>query len=253
MEQLTDGSVTQISGRVGVIGDLIESRGAPVRSALQNQLEQALELANGLVPAVDTLVVTIGDEFQGLYRTVDEALAATLIIQLALGYESVRIGIGTGSLSFYSRARVPFGQDGPVWWAARAAIANVHSMSERRRAAFMTARPPRGRTVVEHEPDSLGWRQLQFAGMDDDLPPERPDVFYDKPAMVNSLLLYRDAALARLDERDRAIGLGLILGRTQQQIGAEVGISQPAVSQRVSRSGLDLVVAGFDVLSGVLR
>jgi hypothetical protein len=56
-------------------------------------------------------------------------------------------------------------------------------------------------------------------------------------AVPNGLLLIRDHVIARMKARERRIAAGLLMGRTQVDLGAEEGIGQSAVSQSAHRSG----------------
>ena len=245
--------------RVGVIGDLVASRAAPLRRELQRDLEDALRTANELVTSVDELTVTIGDEFQGLYNTIDEAVAACLVVQLKLGHESVRFGIGSGTLSVYDRLRVPYSQDGPVWWAAREAINELERRTSPIRTVFVDSRSSssvRGRSFGRSRlPTSEGrtyWEQLQLPGLDDGARPPRKTIYFDMNSLINALLIARDGLVARLDEKDRAIALGLIRGRTQAAMGEELKMSQSAVSQRIARAGTEALVESFRMLGGAV-
>ena len=54
---------------------------------------------------------------------------------------------------------------------------------------------------------------------------------------INAYLLCRDALLARMDEKDARIVLGLLRGENQTSIAKALGITQSAVAQRLSRNG----------------
>lgn len=238
---------------VGVIGDLVASRQALDRRELQDRLTNSLERANSHIRSIDPLTVTVGDEFQGLYSTVNAALAATLVVQLMLGHKNVRFGIGAGPLLLYDRNRSPYHQDGPVWWAARAAIDQLNDKDHHIRTAYVNylsmpkRRPPSGRKSTASV-NGVRWEQLQLPTLEDNLPPLKPQYALEADSLISSLLLDRDALLAHFDERDLVISLRLIDGWTQQAIGDELRMSQPAVSQRISRSGADVLVESFRML-----
>ena len=60
---------------------------------------------------------------------------------------------------------------------------------------------------------------------------------------INAALQCRDHLLGSLDDRSRRILGGLMSGETQVEIAAAEGISPSAVSQRVRRDGLGVLVA----------
>ena len=60
-----------------MISDLVGARRTPDRAALQDALAGALAAVNAhLDSAVQPLEATVGDEFQGVYATVQEAALA---------------------------------------------------------------------------------------------------------------------------------------------------------------------------------
>lgn len=205
-----------------VIGDVVASRRAPRRDLLQEELGSALELANELVAPVQPLQITIGDEFQGLYRSTAEALQAALVVRFAMiGTAAIRFGIGSGELYVVDPERVPFGQDGPAWWAARQAISSVKDRRRSREAPGLATAYVDGDTLVEQVSDPA-------AAVRQDL--------------VNGILVARDALIARMDDRDARIALGLLTGRRQEEIATVEGVSQSAISQRVVGAGIAAVL-----------
>src|SRR5262245_40012740 len=85
---------------VALIGDVVESRTRRDRQALHDEVEAALEAATAFVPALDPPVVTVGDEFQGVYATLGDALAASFRIRAALHPRAdVRFGLGRGAVT----------------------------------------------------------------------------------------------------------------------------------------------------------
>ena len=130
---------TSSSRRATLIGDVVASRRSPNRSALHRAVTGALTQATD--DAVDAPALTVGDEFQGSYRTVGAAITAALAIRLALAADhdpgvDVRFGIGWGGVTMLDE-RI---QDGPGWWSAREAIVASSSVA----TAMM--RPRRART-----------------------------------------------------------------------------------------------------------
>jgi hypothetical protein len=220
----------RVDSYAALIGDVVSSRRHPHRRALAARIDEALEAANGRIPALQPLVPTVGDEFQGLYGEVRSAIDASLVARLALlGEVDVRFGIGWGELTAYDPARVPLGQDGPAWWSARAAVESVKRVMREREV-------PRGlRTWFVHRSRLEGAvpSAPSVGGPAPD--PHRPA----PPPMdvVNAYLLCRDELVSRMDGRDARILLAILEGATQSEVAAREGISQSAVSQRLVRSG----------------
>ena len=54
---------------VALIGDIVASKQAPDRAALQKRLVTVLRAVNEAVPSIQPLEPTLGDEFQAVYET----------------------------------------------------------------------------------------------------------------------------------------------------------------------------------------
>lgn len=191
-----------------VIGDLVASRSAGGRAGLQTRVAEILDRVNQEVAAIQPLAQTVGDEFQGLFGTLSDAIEATLRVRLLLRETTdVRFGIGWGSLEVFDPKSLPFQQDGPAWWAARDALDAVAEAQRGREA-------PRGwRTAIAGE--ELG----------------------EGVHVMNAFLICRDEIMAGLDERDARIMAGLLEGLTQAELAAREGVTQSAVAQRITRNG----------------
>ena len=209
---------------VTLIGDLVGSRRVADRPAVQDALVGALEHVNREVPAVQPLEPTIGDEFQGAYDELADAVRASLLIRLRLlPMADSRYGLGRGAVTVFSQGRVSLSQDGPGWWAARDAIEHVQAREGRRASA-------RGSRTwfVDRDPDPLA-----------------------APA-VNAFLLCRDESVSLMGERAQRLLLGWLTGRTQSELAESEGISQSAVSQALGRSGAYALRDAENALRGVL-
>jgi hypothetical protein len=188
---------------VALIGDLVGSRKADDRAALNEVLTDAIGQINAAFAPVTPLRITVGDEYQGAFATLGAALRATLRLRLALHPYDVRHGLARGEVQVLSDE--PRVEDGPAWWAARTSIEAAAEAA--RHAASRTVR-----TVVGGEP------------------------------AVNAALVLRDELVARMDDRDVSVLSGMIAGMTQDEIALRLGISASAVSQRTRRSGLAAVL-----------
>lgn len=204
---------------VVVIGDLVGSRRAADRTALHERVASCLASVNEEFGA--DLRMTVGDEYQGAFPSVGGALRATLALRLALlPAADVRHGIGLGpveTLDVITRI-----EDGPGWWAARAAIGTVETAQARPATRSL-------RTAYRRAPGQRG--------------PE--------PALIDAALLGRDELVGRLSERGLSVLRGLLEGRTQREIAAAEGVSTSAVSQRVRHDGLGVVIAMDELMGGV--
>ena len=200
------------SPRYAVIGDLVGSRDQPSRAWAQEQFLAALEVVNAMLPALQPLEPTIGDELQGVYEDVHHALSATLLVRLALP-ESMdcRFGIGVGEVEIVGTSNYGLTQDGQAWWSARAAIDTAKA--KRRRL-------PGLRTWIVREGS-------------------------DRGDIVNSYLLVRDELVSGFDGRQRRIALAEFQGKSLSQIAVDEGISTSAVSQR-HRAGVSVLLESLN-------
>ena len=199
------------ASKATVIGDVVRSRQAQDRSALHRRLDRALRDAS--------FAFTVGDEFQGSYPTVGDAIDAALRVRLevAPGID-IRFGIGWGDVTVLDeQARI---QDGPGWWAAREAIEQTAAAQRQPGLALV-------RTT------------FRSSGKRDDVD------------AINAALMCRDHLLGSLDDRSLRILQGLMDKQPKKDIAQAEGISPSAVSQRAGRDGLDLIVLASEHLRSI--
>ena len=191
-----------------VIGDLVGSRVAPDRSALQHALGEALEAVNRSIAPRQAFEPTVGDEYQGACLTLADAARASLLVRLALlPAGDTRCGLGHGAVTVHDESRRPLLQDGPGWWSARAAIESLGVGRAHRRTAF-----------------------------------DGPDA-----GSVNAFLLCRDQLVDRLNDRGLRILRLALLGHPQKEIAEIEQITRSAVSQQFSR-GVGAIVDAHTLL-----
>lgn len=206
---------------VTVIGDLVGSRRSVDRAAIHARFEQAVAAVNADFEPPVPLRIGTGDEFQGIFSTLGDAIAATLRLRMALLPEvDVRQGIGWGRVLVL--AEEPRVEDGPGWWAARSAI-----------------------TIAEGYERKAPLRAVRTAYVAD---AEQPG---PEPALVNAALLTRDQIVSGLSERSMSVLDGLLRGRRQQEIADELGISPSAVSQRIRADGLGVLLEADEQVRGL--
>jgi hypothetical protein len=199
------------TSRVALIGDIVESRRSRDRQALHDRLDDILARVNAEGPVVDPLVITLGDEFQGVYGTLGDALRAAFRIRLLLHPVDVRFGIGRGSVTVLDRQRGI--HDGPAYWNARDAIEQA-----------------------KHRATRAQTRTARTAYVSPDDPPGHADA-------VQAALDCLDLMIGSMSETSRSILGGLMAGRTQQSIADDLDISPSAVSQQVRGHGLGVALS----------
>lgn len=195
-----------------LIGDLVASRTHVDRGRLQATARETLAWANEQLRPVQALEMTLGDEFQGTFATPADVVEASLFLRLALlthtwGADS-RYGLGWGEIQVFNPSRSPVSQDGPGWWAARGAIERVKEQASRSSGSYV-------RTFFASQPRAKD----PWAGA------------------MDAFLLMRDATVDRMSPRQHRLMLGLINGRTQDDLAKQESITQGAISQALRRSG----------------
>lgn len=203
----------------------MSSRRSTDRSGLHARLSDALAAVNSTLAPTTPLRITVGDEYQGTFATLEAAVRAAwwLRVQL-LPVCDLRQGLGHGEVRVLQEQ--PRVEDGPGWWSARDAVHAVELAQERpgsawRRTAFRTSTPDAG-----SDPGPVAhW--------------------------VEAVLVLGDSAVGGLSDRSLSVLRGLLEERTQREIAAELGISPSAVSQRVRADGLGALLAAVDLMKDV--
>lgn len=201
---------------VAVIVDIVRSRELADRQGAQEAIQQAFGAAHEATRAIEPLWATVGDEFQAVYSDVGPALRATTLARLLLpvGVEC-RFGLGLGDVLEVATGPAGPIQDGSAWWFAREAVEEAHRR------------------------ESQGAPYLRSWFVSDD---PRTD------AVTNAYLLLRDHAMTDMKPRERRLTAGVLLGRSQAELGKAEGITQSAVSQNLRRSGGAALLAGYQLL-----
>ncbi|PUA79034.1 SatD family protein [Nocardioides currus] len=212
-----------------LIGDLIGSRVSADRRALHARFQQAIDDVNERFAPPTPARITVGDEYQAVFASLGDALAASLLVRIALRPDGdIRHGLGRGEVQVLDAS--PRVEDGPGWWAARAGIERVEAAEGR--AASRTLRTayvagPAGEDEAGTGPGT------------------------DTEALVNATLLLRDELVTGLSDRSLSVLRGLLDDETQRDLAERLGISPSAVSQRVRADGLGTIVAAHDLMKEI--
>lgn len=214
--------------RYAVIADIVGSRTLTNRADAQRIFEAALERASEGLALLQAPYPTVGDEFQAVAYTLEDALLLTLRAQLLLPPQlQLRFGIGAGRIEEFASgvhrqapargrgAESAALQDGSAWWAARAAINRAHDVQDSSnpfiRTWFMA------HASVESEFSS----HCQIC--------------------INAMLSLRDHSILKLSARHRRITASLLLGKTQVEIARVEKLSQQAISDFARGTGAGLI------------
>ena len=214
--------------RSAVIADIVGSRTLTNRADAQKIFEAALERASEGLALLQAPYPTVGDEFQAVAYTLEDALLLTLRAQLLLPPQlQLRFGIGAGRIEEFASgvhrqapargrgAESAALQDGSAWWAARAAINRAHDVQDASnpfiRTWFMA------HASIESEYSS------------------------HCQTCVNAMLSLRDHSILKLSARHRRITAALLLGKTQVEIARAEKLSQQAISDFARGTGAGLI------------
>ena len=214
--------------RYAVIADIVGSRTLTDRADAQRIFEAALERASEGLALLQAPYPTVGDEFQAVAYTLEDALLLTLRAQLLLPPQlQLRFGIGAGRIEEFASgvhrqapargrgAESAALQDGSAWWAARAAINRAHDVQDSSnpfiRTWFMA------HASVESEFSS------------------------HCQTCINAMLSLRDHSILKLSARHRRITASLLLGKTQVEIARVEKLSQQAISDFARGTGAGLI------------
>lgn len=214
--------------RYAIIADIVGSRTLTNRADAQRIFEAALERASEGLALLQAPYPTVGDEFQAVAYTLEDALLLTLRAQLLLPSQlQLRFGIGAGRIEEFTSGvhrQVPARgrgaesaalQDGSAWWAARAAINRAHDVQDASnpfiRTWFMA------HASVESEFNS------------------------HCQTCINAMLSLRDHSILKLSARHRRITASLLLGKTQVEIARAEKLSQQAISDFARGTGAGLI------------
>jgi hypothetical protein len=110
-----------------VIGDIVLSRRLPDRAEVQDKLERVLEELNRkhANELASPYTITLGDEFQAVYRDATPALRDAIRILEELSPTRVRFALSSGTIATRINAKQALGMDGPAFHNARAAITEL--------------------------------------------------------------------------------------------------------------------------------
>lgn len=155
---------------IAVIGDIVKSKSIVNRGEVQEQLKTVLNEVNQKYAdhLASKFTLTLGDEFQAVFRTGSRLLYILDEIIFALKPVELRFGIGIGSLKTALDPNTSLGADGPAYWSARNAIETAHTNNDYGRANIELC-SPREKELVKlinqiiklSAFQASGWRESQ--------------------------------------------------------------------------------------------
>lgn len=113
---------------IALIGDLVHSKELEKRGAFQRRLVKVLEQTGSTATQLASpYTVTLGDEFQAVYRAADSLFADMLSIMAEIHPVQTRFALGLGELTTRINSKQALGMDGPAFHRARAALNELKS------------------------------------------------------------------------------------------------------------------------------
>ncbi|MDO9522071.1 MAG: SatD family protein [Pseudohongiella sp.] len=115
---------------LALIGDIVESRSLADRSAVQERFGKCCQQINQQrkhYAIVSPLMVTLGDEFQAVFKSSAQLWAMIARFELDMYPVGFRFSIGVGEITTRLNNKSPLGMDGPAFYNARAGVEQLRA------------------------------------------------------------------------------------------------------------------------------
>lgn len=125
-----------------LIGDIVHSRNVNDRNALQRKFSAACARLNAeaeRLGLVSPLTITLGDEFQAVFKTSTRLWECILRLEAAMAPLEIRFAVGVGTITTAIRNDSAIGMDGPAFYATRAAMDQLRKAGGRYHLAGLLA------------------------------------------------------------------------------------------------------------------
>lgn len=193
---------------IAIIGDIIDSKQLAKREEFQLKLAGVLRAGNTRnASLVSPFTITLGDEFQAVYKDADRLFLDILTILREIYPVQARFAVGVGELTTRVNRKQALGMDGPAFYYAREAIGELKDTPYLIR--------------LGSRPTLLG-------------PPN-----FDVWRLMNHLLNLMSHKLVAWEENRLRILCGLLAGRSVSELEDELGISKVAVYKNINAAVLD--------------
>jgi hypothetical protein len=193
---------------LALIGDLVDSKNVSRRGDSQKKLSAALKRINDRKPrpVESPYTITLGDEFQAVYRTADTLFLDIFSIMAEMHPVGIRFGVGLGELTTPINAKQALGMDGPAFHRARAVI------TELKKSGYLLG--------VQGEPAPQGRA-------------------YDPWGLFNHLFNFVSHKVGRWERNRLHILAGLLANQPVAEIEEELEVSKVAVYKNINAAALD--------------
>lgn len=183
-----------------LLADIVSSRSIQSRSVFQEGLRETFSSLPGTKQGtvVSPFTITLGDEFQAVYRSADSAIADILSLCHCAYPHKTRFSLAIGTLATRLNPKEAIGMDGPVFHAARDGIVALKKTK---------------RTVIRIQP-------------------------LEEFPFENSFLEFFAVCMAKWKRNSFLIMRDLLLGEGTEGIGKRLGITRRAVYDNMKNHGL---------------
>ncbi len=196
---------------LALIGDIVDSKQLRQRGEFQTKLTACLKsVGNRNATLVSPYTITLGDEFQAVYKNADRLWLDLFSIMRDIHPVEARFAIGVGPLSTEVNRKQALGMDGPAFHRARAGI---NELKETGHLIRLQGEP------VDEKAGLNPWHVFN---------------------RVLNLLSHR---IASWEENRFRILCGLLAGQAVGDIGEELAISKVAVYKNINAAALDEIQA----------
>jgi hypothetical protein len=192
---------------LAIIGDIVDSKQLSDRDDFQTKLAGLLKtISNRNAALVSPYTITLGDEFQAVYKNADRLFLDIFSILRDIHPAQARFAIGVGELSTEVNRKQALGMDGPAFHRAREGITELKDTS-------------------------------YLLSLQDAPSPQGPD--FDHGKLFNHLLNLMSHQVVAWEKNRLRILCGLLDGQTVGELEAELGISKVAVYKNINAAVLD--------------
>jgi hypothetical protein len=201
---------------IAIIGDIVESRTIGNRAEFQRDVATLFaEISKANRRIVSPYTITLGDEFQALYKSAESLFSDLIEVIRHLYPVKLRIAVGIGSITTVINRQQAIGMDGPAFHLAREVMDRIKAED---RTLIQLTTEPKSDTIAE---------ELANTGL---------------------------ALLADLSRTWKAnswsILSELLQGRSISSIAGSLSISQRAVYKNIRTNGIQTTL---DLCNGIAR
>lgn len=207
-----------------IIGDIVKSKKLVDRKAIQERLAASLNEIN--IKYGETIaskfMITLGDEFQGLLHTGNQAIAIIEDIERKMYPIQIRFGIGVGEITTGINPDIPLGADGPAYYHARKMIDELKAQEKK----LMVAKSNVRIEIENHAPIA---------------------------DLINAIFSLNTVIKAKWTIRQREIIYAYLkCDRTQSDVAYELGINRTNVQRALSGSHFYAYQQALDKVTKIL-